>query len=130
MPARFEDHSATVKKAPSGNLSRSPKNPIANCPLTAAIATIGGKWKLIIIYWLAKEPMHFAELRRSVGRVSQKVLTQQLRELEADGLISRTVTGPVPSKVIYALTTYGRSARPLVKQICSWGDSHLALRQD
>src|SRR5450631_319157 len=100
MPVTFKDQSETVKKAPLGNLSRSRKNPIPNCPLTAAMATIGGKWKLIIIFYLGKECMHFAELRRSVGRISQKVLTQQLRELEADGLVSRTVTGPVPSKVM------------------------------
>src|SRR5499425_166728 len=76
------------KKAPEGNYARPGRhNPIGGCPLTAALAAIGGKWKLIIVYWLAESPKHFAALRREIPGISQKVLTQQLRELVSDGII-------------------------------------------
>jgi DNA-binding HxlR family transcriptional regulator len=72
----------STKKAPEGNHARlSRPNPIGGCPLTAALAAIGGKWKLIILYWLAESPKHFAALRMVLPGISQKVLTQQLREL-------------------------------------------------
>ena len=69
-----------LKKAPVGNLPRLRRpNPVGGCPLTAALAAIGGKWKLIIVYWLAESPKHFAALRHVIPGISQKVLTQQLR---------------------------------------------------
>ena len=77
--------SAINKKALFGNHQRVRPNPVAGCPLTAALAAIGGKWKLIIVYWLAESPKHFAALRKAMPRISQKVLTQQLRELMNDG---------------------------------------------
>src|ERR1700760_200863 len=95
------------------------RNPVSNCPLTATWAAVGGKWKLSIIYWLAEQPRHFAGLRRQLGdmsvHVSQKVLAQQLRELMADGLVTRTRTGAIPAPVIYALTDYGETILPLVE---------------
>jgi DNA-binding HxlR family transcriptional regulator len=93
--------------------------------LTAALAAIGGKWKLIIIYWLAESPKHFAALKREMSSISQKVLTQQLRELESDGIVKRTPTGPVPAPVEYSLTEYGLSVLPLVEGARSWGRGHL-----
>src|SRR5258706_13694686 len=83
-------------------------NPVSDCPLTAALAAMGGKWKLIIIYWLAEGPKHFAGLRREMSAISQKVLTEQLRELIDDGIVDRQETGEVPAPVIYSLTDYGR----------------------
>ena len=100
-------------------------NPVTNCPLTAALAAMGGKWKLIIIYWLAQSPRHFAGLREVMSSVSQKVLTEQLRELEADEIVDRAPTGRPPSPVIYSLTDYGRSLLPLVEQMRHWGREHL-----
>lgn len=102
------------------------KNPISDCPLTAANAAIGGKWKLIILYWLAESPRQFGELRQLLPAVSQKVLTEQLRELIADELVSRRRTGPVPAPVVYSLTDYGRSLVPLVEAVRRWGSGHIA----
>jgi len=111
------------KKAPLGNGGR--PNPVSGCPLTAALAAIGGKWKLIIVYWLAESPKHFAALRREMSGISQKVLTQQLRELERDGLVRRQPTGAIPAPVEYSLTEYGRSVLPLLENVRTWGRGHI-----
>ena len=100
-------------------------NPVTGCPLTAAFAAIGGKWKLIIIYWLAESPQHFAALRKLIPGISQKVLTEQLRELIADRIVHREPKGKVPSPVEYSLTDYGRSVLPLVENVRTWGREHL-----
>ena len=114
------------KKALSGNReSRVRPNPVEGCPLTAAFAAIGGKWKLIIIYWLAESPKHFAALRKAMPGISQKVLTQQLRELMSDGLVNRNPKGAVPAPVEYSLSDYGRSVLPLVEGVRVWGRTHL-----
>jgi len=116
----------TDKKVLSGNHpSPRRKNPVTGCPLTAALAAVGGKWKLIIIYWLAESPKHFAAIKREMSSISQKVLTQQLRELESDGIIDRKPTGPIPAPVEYSLTAYGKSVLPLVESARSWGRGHL-----
>ena len=116
----------TVKKAPSGNRAHHQRsNPISGCPLTAALAAIGGKWKLIIVYWLAESPKHFAGLRQAMPGISQKVLTQQLRELIADGIVDRQPTGMNPAPVEYSLTDYGRSVLPVVEDIRLWGRAHI-----
>src|ERR671929_2332643 len=114
-----------VKKAPSGN-GRRPRRPnaVGGCPLTAALAAIGGKWKLIIVYWLAESPKHFAALRREMPGISQKVLTQQLRELVGDGIVRRQPKGAVPAPVEYSLTDYGQSVLPLVEGVRLWGRNH------
>jgi DNA-binding HxlR family transcriptional regulator len=115
-----------IKKEPSGNGARPGRpNPVGGCPLTAALAAIGGKWKLIILYWLAESPKHFAALRRVMPSISQKVLTQQLRELVGDGLVRRHPKGAVPAPVEYSLTDYGRSVLPLVEDVRLWGRSHM-----
>jgi len=104
-------------------------NPVTNCPLTAAWAAVGGKWKLTILYWLAERPRHFAALRRQLDAVSegisQKVLAQQLRELIADGLVVRQRTGETPAPVIYSLTEYGDSVLPMLEMVRLWGKAHL-----
>lgn len=116
----------SIKKAPSGNHTRPGRpNPVSGCPLTAALAAVGGKWKLIIVYWLAQSPKHFAALRREMSSISQKVLTQQLRELVADGIVRRQPKGAIPSPVEYSLTDYGRSVLPLVENIRLWGRGHI-----
>jgi DNA-binding HxlR family transcriptional regulator len=112
------------QKAPPGN-GRQRENPVSGCPLTAAFAAIGGKWKLIIVYWLAQSPAHFAALRKLIPGISQKVLTQQLRELMADEIVHRDPKGAVPAPVEYSLTDYGRSLLPLVESVRAWGRGHL-----
>jgi len=116
-----------AKKAPGGNRSRVARvNAIPGCALTAALAAIGGRWKLFIVYRLADGPRHFAALRRSLPDMSAKVLAQQLRELQADGLVSRERSGPVPACVHYALTSHGRSVLPVAEEIRRWGMAHQA----
>ena len=112
--------------APLGNHSRpARRNAISGCPLTAALAAMGGKWKLIIVYWLAESPKHYAAIRREMPGISQKVLTQQLRELESDEIVNRRPTGGPPAPVYYSLTDYGRSLLPLVEDIRLWGRGHI-----
>ncbi len=118
------------KKAPPGNGLRQPRpNPVSGCPLTAALAAIGGKWKLIIVYWLSESHRHFAAMRQLMPGISQKVLTQQLRELMADHILRREATGLVPAPVVYSLTEHGRSLLPLVEQVRAWGHHHAAVAQ-
>ena len=104
---------------------RTRKNPLADCPYTATHAALGGKWKLIIVYWLGESPRHFAGLRERMFGISQKVLTQQLRELVADGIVVREETGKVPAKVVYSLTEHGKTAMPLLQSVRHWGMAHL-----
>ena len=107
------------KKARSGNpslpapgtLGFAP-NPLPGCPMAAAFAAVGGKWKLTLVYWLAHGETHFAGLRHRAAPISAKVLAEQLRELQADGLVDRVETGPVPAPVVYRLTAYGRDRPP------------------
>lgn len=116
----------SIKKALSGNHTRAARpNPVSGCPLTAALAAVGGKWKLIIVYWLAESPKHFAALRRVMPGISQKVLTQQLRELVGDRIVQRHPKGAIPSPVEYSLTDYGQSVLPLVEEIRLWGRNHI-----
>lgn len=124
----------SIKKAPESNYSDvSRTNAVDGCPLTAALAALGGKWKLIIVYWLAESPKHFAALRKAIPGISQKVLTQQLRELVSDGIVRRDPTGEIPAPVEYSLTDYGRLVLPLVENVRVWGRAHmerLASRND
>lgn len=93
--------------------------------MAAAFAAIGGKWKLTLLYWLAHGECHFAGLRRLGAPITPKVLAEQLRELEADGLVERVVTGPVPAPIIYRLTSYGTTVLPVVEGVRVWGEAHL-----
>lgn len=114
------------KNAPQGAYRRpARRNPLGECPLTAAFAAVGGKWKLTIIYWLAREEHHFSGLQRRVAPISHKVLTDQLRELEADGIVMRSPLGTVPAPVNYHLTEYGQTLLPMVESIRVWGEGHL-----
>ena len=117
---------SAIKKAPESNHARTRRpNPVGGCPLTAALAAIGGKWKLIIVYWLAESPKHFAALRQLMPGISQKVLTQQLRELVSDEIVQREPKGAAPAPVVYSLTEYGRSVLPLLEDVRVWGTSHM-----
>ncbi|MCR3750691.1 winged helix-turn-helix transcriptional regulator [Lentzea californiensis] len=116
------------KKAPPGNPSR--PNPLPGCPMAAAFAAIGGKWKLTLLYWLAHGETHFAGLRRRAVPITPKVLAGQLRELEADGLVERVETGPVPAPVLYRLTPYGATVLPVVEGVRVWGEAHLRRSSD
>ena len=95
---------------------------IAHCPVTTALSVIGGKWKVIILWHLKESGVkRFGELQRLVRGISQKMLTQELRDLEESGLVARKVYPVVPPKVEYSLTDIGWSIKPLLEQMCEWG---------
>jgi len=95
-------------------------------PVEATLDVIGGKWKVVILYHLAHDGTHrFAVLRRKIPGVSERMLIQQLRELEDDGIVHREVYAEVPPKVEYSLTEYGKTLRPITEVMCEWGQRHV-----
>src|SRR5712691_7235643 len=103
---------------------------LTDCPLTAALNVIGGKWSLIILYWLDDGRKRFNQLRKLMPSISHKVLAATLRDLEHEGLITRTVYAEVPPRVEYAISGYGRSVRPLIEAVRKWGRQHLERKRD
>lgn len=99
--------------------------PQHHCPVEATLEVIGGKWKALILFWLRDEVCRFGDLRRKIPGISERMLTQQLRELEDDGIVHRKVYPVVPPKVEYSLTAYGRTLRPITDLMCKWGETHL-----
>jgi DNA-binding HxlR family transcriptional regulator len=97
-----------------------------NCPLEMTMDLIDGKWKVLIMWQLSEQVGRFNELRRQFPQMTQKMLTQQLRDLENNGLIIRTVYPQVPPKVEYTLTEFGRSLIPLLRQMDDWGSEYAA----
>lgn len=97
------------------------KSELPECPVATTVQLIGSKWKLLILRNLMARPWRFNELHKSLEGVSQKVLTDSLRSLEADGLITRTAYPEVPPRVEYALSETGESLRPLLMQMQEWG---------
>jgi DNA-binding HxlR family transcriptional regulator len=95
------------------------------CSVEAAISLIDGKWKSVVLFHLMGGTLRFGELRRQVPDVTQRVLTNQLRELEEDGLIERKIYPQVPPKVEYSLTELGRSLEPILKALKAWGDGNI-----
>ena len=90
------------------------------CPVETTLLLIGDKWKVLILRDLMDGTRRFGELRRSVGGISQKVLTEKLRELEADGILTRTAYAEIPPRVEYALTELGSSLRPVLDSLAEW----------
>ncbi|WP_394835719.1 helix-turn-helix transcriptional regulator [Pendulispora rubella] len=98
-----------------------------SCPVEATLWVVAGKWKLVILWYLRDRGiMRFSELRRAMPEITQQMLTAQLRELEADGIISRTVHPQVPPKVEYAMTPFGRTLDPLIDEMFRWGKVYIA----
>ncbi len=93
-----------------------------DCPLTTAMHVIGGKWKVIILGQLYTGEKRFGELKKLLCDVTQKMLTQQLRELEDDGLIHREIFKEVPPRVEYSLTEFGKSLAPILRDLSLWGE--------
>lgn len=97
------------------------------CSVEATLAVIGGRWKPIILFHLLQsDVMRFGELQRSISGITQRMLTKQLRELEADEVIGRKVFAEVPPKVEYYLTDYGKSLEPTLMAMREWGARHMA----
>ena len=100
------------------------KEELPACPVATTVRLIGSKWKLLILRNLRMRPWRFNELRRDLEGVSQKVLTDSLRSMEEDGLITRTVYPEVPPHVEYALSETGESMRPILMAMQSWGTNY------
>ena len=94
---------------------------LAPCPVEVALNVIGGKWKGVILYKLQDGTLRFSELKRLMPRVTQRMLTLQLRSLEEDGLVSRTIYPEVPPRVEYALTELGQTLTPVIDHLMEWG---------
>ena len=97
------------------------KEEMPACPVATTVALIGSKWKLLIMRNLLARPWRFNELKKDLEGISQKVLTDSLRSMEADGIITRTVYPEVPPRVEYALSDLGESMRPIIKSMEVWG---------
>jgi DNA-binding HxlR family transcriptional regulator len=96
-----------------------------NCPVEAALDVIGGKWKIVILCWLKQGTHRFGELRRQIPGISERMLTQHLRELERDGIVHRKAYPEVPPKVEYSLTPFGDTLRPIMVMLNKWGETHM-----
>lgn len=96
-----------------------------NISVEATLEVIGGKWKTVILCHLTHGKKRTSDLKRLMPSITQKMLTQQLRELEADGIVKRIVYNQVPPKVEYELTEYGWSLKPILDSLCNWGEKHI-----
>ncbi|CAH2212822.1 winged helix-turn-helix transcriptional regulator [Tepidibacter aestuarii] len=100
------------------------KKELPLCPVEITLTLIGDKWKVLILRDLINGTKRFGELKKSIGSISQKVLTQQLRSMEEDGLIERKVYAEVPPKVEYSLTEIGSSLKPILDSMWEWGENY------
>ena len=99
------------------------------CPVETTLMLIGDKWKVLILRDLMPGTKRFGELKKSIGTISQKVLTAQLRDMERSGLLIRTVYAEVPPRVEYSLTDLGRSLKPILDAMWNWGENYKARTQ-
>ncbi|WP_338216286.1 winged helix-turn-helix transcriptional regulator [Companilactobacillus muriivasis] len=105
------------------------KQAIYNIGVEATMRIIGGKWKPIILCHLKHGTMRTGQLRRAIPNITQKMLTQQLRELEDDGIITRKVYNQIPPKVEYSLSDYGHSLNKILEELCVWGENDIEMRK-
>lgn len=103
---------------------QAPEAALPACPVETTLSLIGNKWKVLILRDLAPGKKRFGQLQKSIGNVSQKVLTAQLRSMEADGLVHREVFAEVPPRVEYSLTDLGESLKPILNSMWAWGENH------
>ena len=100
---------------------------LPECPVATTVQLIGNKWKLLIIRNLQIQPWRFNELQKNLDGISQKVLTDSLRSMEADGLITRTMYAEVPPRVEYSLSELGETMRPILDAMAAWGNSYKSM---
>jgi DNA-binding HxlR family transcriptional regulator len=101
--------------------------PHYGCPIKATTNTLAGKWKVMIVWHLSFGPLRFAEVRDLLPGVSEKVLAEQLRQLEADGIVQRTAAPVTPPRVDYDLTEAGRELIPIMQTMCAWAGTYLGV---
>jgi DNA-binding HxlR family transcriptional regulator len=109
----------------SGEQEKKKEDSKQSCPIEFTLKVIGGKWKTRILWFLHDKVKRFGELRKLIPDITQKMLTQQLRELEKDGLINRKAYPVVPPKVEYSMSLKGKSLQPILNSICKWGLENL-----
>ena len=113
---------ATAERiAPEGGPHMRTKEELPTCPVATTVQLIGSKWKLLILRDLQARPWRFNELKKDLEGISQKVLTDSLRSMEEDGIVTRTVYPEVPPRVEYALSALGESMRPIIQAMETWG---------
>lgn len=105
----------------TGPLAPDPKT---DCPVTRTLNVVGGKWKPVILFCISNGVDRFGTMGRAIPGITKQMLTQQLRELEGDGVLTRTVHAQVPPRVDYALTDKGRSLLPIIEMMRAWGEAH------
>lgn len=105
------------------------KDELPACPVATTVQLIGSKWKLLIMRNLLQRPWRFNELQKDLDGISQKVLTDSLRSMEADGIITRTVYPEVPPRVEYALSELGETMRPIIKSMEEWGLQYKSTKE-
>jgi DNA-binding HxlR family transcriptional regulator len=98
-----------------------------HCPVEAALDVIGGKWKPLILWALGDKILRFSELQKALPEINTKMLTKQLRALEEDGVIERTVYAEVPPRVEYMITEFGKTLIPILEALCDWGANYLGI---
>jgi DNA-binding HxlR family transcriptional regulator len=103
---------------------------LQKCPVTATMSVIGGKWKLLILYLIYNEINRFGKMDMTLKDISKQMLTTQLRELENDGIIERTIYPEIPPRVEYFLTDKGRTLLPIIELMKVWGNEHLIKPQE
>lgn len=99
--------------------------PNAYCPVRTTLNVLGGKWKLLILSYLLNGPRRYGELKRLLPEITEKMLIQELRELELDGIVARQVYQQVPPKVEYYLTELGENVKPLFQSLVGWGQDYI-----
>ena len=100
------------------------KDELPKCPVASTVQLIGNKWKLLILQNLLTSPKRFSELKNNVPGISQKVLTDNLRCLEKNGIVSREIIAEIPPKVVYSLTEIGKSLLPIFDAMSEWGENY------
>lgn len=110
-------------------VTKAAKTSEIKCPVTGMLQLIGGKWKPVILYCIRSEKRRFGEIAARIPNLSRKVLTQQLKELEEDGLVSRKQFNEIPPRVEYELTDLGRSLTPVLNEMEKWGLEHIITKQ-
>lgn len=110
-------------------MSKDRKQKTLSCPVETTLKVIGGRWKVLIIHFLLQDTMRFGELARSLGGISARTLSKQLRELEADEVVDRKDYGEIPPRVEYSLTPHGRTLEPILRAMEAWSLSVKTKRQ-
>ncbi|NDW16092.1 transcriptional regulator [Alteromonas genovensis] len=122
--ARLSEHNSELEIEKESERENNQETPQYICGVAVSLEIIGGKWKGVILWHLCHKTLRFSQLRRRLQGVTQKMLTQQLRELERDKLVNRKVYAEVPPRVEYSLTELGRTLEPTLRQLCEWGKDY------